>query len=188
MVHSWDSNISVTPVTSSKARNKQVSGHAGLTRRHLCDSQPPFSIYSAYINIRLQRKMSGIFNSELCMFLVRKAEHIIFAIERIRMLALREFDVNCARKLDDFVILPLKDDSWADRRGQHSLSVSTLESFSLLYLIYPFSFAIILLIFLSLPHAQTRSFFFPPLCVVDTFFHFFPLSVNCSLGLEHSSV
>lgn len=44
--------------------------------------------------------MSGVSYPELCRFIVRKAAFIVFASERIKMLALRQFDVNCARELD----------------------------------------------------------------------------------------
>lgn len=49
---------------------------------------------------RLGGKMSGVSYPELCRFIVRKAAFIVFASERIKMLALRQFDVNCARELD----------------------------------------------------------------------------------------
>lgn len=47
-----------------------------------------------------EKKMSGVSYPELCRFLVRQAARIVFASERIRVLALRQFDVNCSRELD----------------------------------------------------------------------------------------
>lgn len=44
---SWEPNISLAFVILSKAGNKQVSGHAALTRHRSDDILPPISIHSA---------------------------------------------------------------------------------------------------------------------------------------------
>lgn len=84
------------------------------------------------------------------------------------------------------VILLFKDEAEQMEQGK-ALSEFRCSS-PFLYLICPFSFAIILFISLSLSQPRnTHSFVLLPLCVVDTFTSF-ALSVIRSLGPEHSSV
>lgn len=126
-------------------------------------------------------------------FSVREAARVAFASGRIRMLALRQSDVSCAGELDvlcNFCLSKTRAEQMERGEAPSESPLSTLEASSLSYLICPLSFAIILLVALSLLHPVTpRSFFLPPLCAVDTFLHFFrSLSHPSPWPPEHSSV